>query len=453
MGRGSIRVGVAETHGAEVRWPREATATTGRILCFSISPDSGISELGRSNGCAIRALSRWAGCIEGPITIDLDRLSVRALNMSRTLAYLLIAAFAVLPCYGQEARHDPATTISVDVKVVTLPVTVRDTHGHIVTDLSKDDFVLQEDGRPQSIRYFSRETNLPLTLGLLVDTSLSQRNVLDEERDASKVFLDDMLTDAKDKAFLIHFDHEVELLQDLTSARDKLQSALDLLKTPSFERDTSSGSGEPNDSRSGRMRRTGGTLLYDAVYLASDELMKKQEGRKALIVLSDGVDRGSKEPLMSAVEAAQRANTVVYSILFVDPHREDHAGYDRGGRRGSGWPGGGGGWPGGGRGGPGAGRRPTQEVHVDGKKILDRIARETGGRMYEVSKKQSVAQIYAGIAEELRTQYILGYTPDKESAASGYHKIKLEAKRKDLDVQTRDGYYAENTAETKKPGF
>jgi|SRR5215831_4585694 len=380
--------------------------------------------------------------------------------MSRTLAYVLSISISVLPFYAQEVSNNPATTISVDVKVVTLPVSVRDKHGQIVRDLTKDDFVLQEDGRPQSIRYFSQETNLPLTLGLLVDTSLSQRNVLDEERDASKTFLDDMLTDAKDKAFLIHFDHEVELLQDLTTARDKLQSALDLLRTPTFERDASGRSGDPQkDQRSGRMHRTGGTLLYDAIFLAADELMKKQDGRKALIVLSDGVDRGSKESLGSAVEAAQRANTVVYSILFVDPHHEGRGTYDRGGgHRGGGWPGGGGGgwpgggWPGGGRGGPGGGR-PTQEVRVDGKKILDRISRETGGRMYEVSKKQSVAQIYSGIAEELRTQYILGYTPDKESATSGYHRIKLEAKRKDLDVQTRDGYYAETAIESKKSGI
>jgi VWFA-related protein len=344
----------------------------------------------------------------------------------------------------------------VDVKVVTLPVTVRDKKGQIVRNLTKDDFVLQEDGRPQAIKYFTQDTNLPLTLGLLVDTSLSQRNVLDQERNASKVFLDQMLTDPKDKAFLIHFDREVELLQDLTPSRDKLEAALQLLNAPQLQRNGggqsdpgSSGSGsDPQSSGTGqpRMSRGAGTLLYDAIFLASNELMKKQQGRKALIVLSDGDDRGSKESLQSAIEAAQRADTVVYSILFADNHQDSNGyGHQGGGmgRHGGGFPGGGG-WPGGGGSGGGGGRgRNPQEPRVDGKKILDQISRETGGRLYEVSKKQAIDQIYDSIAEELRTQYNLGYTPDKGNAEASYHKIILVAKQKDLVVQTRDGYYAE----------
>ena|SRR5271166_65175 len=141
---------------------------------------------------------------------------------------LLSLFFVDSPAHGQEAHGQAVTTMSVDVKVVTLPVTVRDKKGQIVRNLTKDDFVLQEDGRSQTIKYFTQDTNLPLTLGLLVDTSLSQRNVLDQERNASKVFLDQMLTDAKDKAFLIHFDREVELPQDLTSSHDKLQAGLEL---------------------------------------------------------------------------------------------------------------------------------------------------------------------------------------------------------------------------------
>jgi VWFA-related protein len=361
------------------------------------------------------------------------------------------------PVRGQDAHGQDATTMSVDVKVVTLPVTVRDKKGQIVRNLTKDDFVLQEDGRPQVIKYFTQDANLPLTLGLLVDTSLSQRNVLDQERNASKVFLDQMLTDAKDRAFLIHFDREVELLQDLTSSREKLQAGLELLRTPQLDRnggsgDPGSGSSDPQSSPgpgNGRpqMHRGGGTLLYDAIFLASDELMKKQQGRKALIVLSDGDDRGSKESLQSAIEAAQRADTVVYSILFADNHRDsDGFGRQGGGgmgRHGGGWPGGG--WPGGGGsggGGRGGGRNP-QEPHVDGKKILEQLSKETGGRLYEVSKKQAIDQIYDNIAEELRTQYNLGYTPDKGNSEAGYHKISLAAKQKDLVVQTRDGYYAD----------
>jgi len=368
------------------------------------------------------------------------------------LGFALVCIFLLNgPLYSQDANGQAATTVAVDVKVVTLPVTVRDKKGQIVRNLTKDDFVLQEDGRPQVIKYFAQDTNLPLTLGLLVDTSLSQRNVLDQEKNASKVFLDQMLTNAKDKAFLIHFDREVELLQDLTSSREKLQAGLELLRTPQFDNSSnnpgSSGSGDPQSSPGNgqsRMHRGGGTLLYDAVYLASNELMKKQQGRKALIILSDGDDRGSKESLQGAIEAAQRADTVVYSILFADKDRASSFGGPGGGgmgRRGGGWPGSG--WPGGGGGGGRGGGRNPQEPRVDGKKILDQISKETGGRMYEVSKKQAIDQIYDSIAEELRTQYNLGYTPDKDNSGTGYHKISLVTKQKDLAVQTREGYYAD----------
>src|ERR1700694_5529370 len=254
------------------------------------------------------------------------------------VACALIAALVALPGLGPSIRaQDAAATIAVDVKELTLPVTVRDKHGKIVRDLTKDDFTLQEDGRQQTIRYLSQEANLPLTLGLLVDTSRSQTNVLDAERNASRSFLDQMLVQEKDKAFLIHFDREVELLQDLTASREKLQAALELLKTPS-DRGSSNDprSNDPNDSdsRSGSgSHHGGGTQLYDAVYLASNELMKKQQGRKALIILSDGVDRGSKTYLESAIESAQRADTVVYSIYFADSHHEDR---NEGQRRGGG---------------------------------------------------------------------------------------------------------------------
>ena len=182
--------------------------------------------------------------------------------------------------------------------------------------------------------------------------------------------------------------------------------------------------------------------------------MKKQQGRKALIILSDGVDRGSKTYLESAIESAQRADTVVYSIYFADSHRDDRdQGQRRGGgmgRGGGGYPGGGGGWPGGGGGYPGGGgggrggsQRHPEEPRTDGKKILERISRETGGRFFAVTKKETVGDIYSSIVEELRTQYSMGYTPDKDSTASGYHHIQLAVKRKELTVQTRDGYYAD----------
>ena len=176
----------------------------------------------------------------------------------------LAALLGVLPSLRAQ---DAAATMAVDVKVVTLPVTVRDKHGKIVRDLTKDDFTLQEDGRPQTIRYFSQDTNLPLTLGLLVDTSRSQTNVLDAERNASRSFFDQMLVQPKDKAFLIHFDREVELLQDLTASREKLQAALELLKTPSVrDRSNDPGSNDPNDSRN---RRSGSGSRLDIRRIAA----------------------------------------------------------------------------------------------------------------------------------------------------------------------------------------
>ena len=225
------------------------------------------------------------------------------LRRARRLAITLSAISLFL--LGQPLGSQQPPAIAVKVKVVNVLATVRTKHGEIVRDLTKNDFTLEEDGRPQEIRYFSHETDLPLTLGLLVDTSMSQRRVLGQERSASSTFLDQVLRVDKDQAFVIHFDREVELLQDLTSSRQKLQAALELLQTPQRSEqdrgnspDSWPGSGRGGGGRAGGGRggggRVGGTDLYDAVYLASNELMKKQQGRKALIVLSDGVDRGSK---------------------------------------------------------------------------------------------------------------------------------------------------------------
>jgi VWFA-related protein len=344
---------------------------------------------------------------------------------------------------SQTAPLPKAAPISVDVNVVNLLASVRDKHGKLVNNLTKDDFVLQQDGHAQTIKYFSQESNLPLTLGLLVDTSMSQRRVLDQERAASRTFVDHALREDRDKAFLIHFDREVELLQDLTPSRQKLEAALEQLGAPQFSQtSTSSGGGDPDDSsgggRSGRGGRGyggGGTLLYDAIYLASDEVIKKQQGRKALVVLSDGVDRGSKESLVEAIGTAQRADAMVYAIYFAD---KDSYG-DRGG---FGGPRMGGGMGGGGMGGRGGGGYPRRtEQRPDGKKILQQISRETGGRFFEVSKKETIDDIYNAIDEELRNQYSLGYTPEKPDASYGYHKLQLTTKNKDLVVQTREGFY------------
>lgn len=391
------------------------------------------------------------------------RQQSRGLRRAQSLALLLTAPLllvggALARQAQQQAQQQPAqapqasparqppqsaSKISSETRLVTVYATVRDKKGKIVANLNKEDFTLDEDGHPQAISHFVRDTDVPLTLGLLVDTSYSQRAVLDDERKASYTFLDHMLGD-KDRAFVIHFDHQVELLQDFTASRPKLQAALQLLDAS--PRDTAD-----DDQDSGQ--RHAGTLLYDAVYLASNELMQKQQGRKALFVLSDGVDRGSKKSLEDAVEAAQRADTSVYSILFASPEEErpreqhrTHGGWGAGG----GWPGGGGGWPGGGGGpggggpgGGGGGHRYPEENRANGKKVLEEISTQTGGRLFEISKKMSVDQIYAAIEEELRNQYSLGYSPSPADTGAGYHKIHLTTNNKDLTVQARDGYYTD----------
>jgi VWFA-related protein len=338
-------------------------------------------------------------------------------------AFLASAAAAGL-AFGQE----PDTKFSTDVKVVNVLATVRDKQGKIVTDLAKDDFDLSEEGRPQIIRYFSRETDLPLTLGLLVDTSLSQREVLGEERDASRRFVEKVLRPDRDQTFLIHFDHDTELLQDLTNSKDKLERALDQLELPQDGRPQmrrSGGGGYPGGGGGGG--RQAGTTLYDAILLASDELMKKQVGRKAFILLTDGVDNGSKVRLFEAIESAQRADTLVYSIYFTgqesQPQQPFSIGMGGGRRRGGGYP-----------------PRQTGE-RTDGKKILQQISRETGGGYFEVSKKLPIDQIYDRIEEELRNQYSLGYTSDKPDAGTAFRHIAVNVKNKGMIVQTRQGYY------------
>jgi VWFA-related protein len=336
------------------------------------------------------------------------------------------------------ASAQDQTTFSTDVKVVSVFATVRDKKGQIVRDLTKDDFVLEEDTHTQTIRYFSRETDLPLTLGLLVDTSLSQRRVLVQERTASYKFFDQVLRQDKDMAFVIHFDREVELLKDLTSSKKDLDAALNQLDTPQLQsRDQGSAGGNgggggdnggyPGGRGSGGGRRGGGgggTLLYDAILLASDEIMKKQHGRKAVVLLTDGVDRNSKTSLTAAIESAQRADTLVYSILFKDQEEYGGFGGQGMGRR------------------HGGGRFPQQQ-RPDGKKILEQISKETGGGFFEVSKKQPIEKIYEQIQDELRSQYNLGYTSDQTNAGAGFRKITLTAKQKGLVVQAREGYYAE----------
>jgi VWFA-related protein len=292
------------------------------------------------------------------------------------------------------AQQDEAT-FTTGVKVVNVLATVRTKKNEIVRDLTKDDFTLTENGRPQTIRYFSKETDLPLTVGLMVDTSMSQQKVLESERTASFRFLDQVLRESKDKLFVMQFDMAVQLRQPLTSSRKDLEEVLPYVDTPT--------------RRELSMQDGGGTRLYDAIVEASNKVLQDQKNRKAMIVLSDGGENGSSATLTDAIEAAQRADTLIYSILFSD----------------SSYP-----------------APPFGFGGMDGKEILLRLSKETGASFYQVSKKQGIGQIYQAIEEELRSQYNLGFISDRPNEISEFRALKLTTKRKDLVLQYRERYWA-----------
>jgi VWFA-related protein len=372
----------------------------------------------------------------------------------------------------QPAPDQSAATLKIQAREVVLPVTVRDKHGALVTSLKVGDFTLTEDGRPETIKSFTRESNLPFRLGLLVDTSRSVSSALDNERKAAEKFVDQMLpadpgsatpspatpssttpspAPQGDEAFLIHFDREVELLEDFTNSREKLHHELDDMGATRASGNASQGPETSDSPGSGQSHGRGGTQLYDAIYLACHELMEPKDGRKALVVFSDGADRGSKETLNDAVDAADHANVAVYTIYFKGEQENNglgngYPGGRRGGMGGGGYPGGGGGYPGGGGGYPGGGGRrrgdDTAANGMDGKKIMEKIATRTGARYFEAKKKDNLDEIYGQIAEELRGQYLLTYTPDQVDKDGGFHKIALKANKDDLIVVTREGYYA-----------
>jgi VWFA-related protein len=348
----------------------------------------------------------------------------------------------------QPAAQPPAAAGKVQAREVNLPVTVRDKRGALVTNLTAADFTLTEDGRPQTIKSFARESDLPFLSGLLVDTSRTESGAMEAERKAAEKFVDQILpgdsksTKPGDQAFLIHFDREVELLEDFTNSRDKLDRELEQMGSTSAERSARQGPETTGDDtgRSQGGSSQNGRQLYDAIYLASDELMKPKDGRKALILFSNGVDRGSTETLNEALDAAERANLSVYTIYFKGEEERSESSFpSRRGGMGGGYPGGGG-WPGSGGGRRGGGEEKSS---VDGLKIMQEIATRTGGRYLEAKKKENLEEMYNQIAEELHGQYLLTYTPDQVDKDGGYHKIALKPKNPDLTVVTRAGYYAQ----------
>jgi VWFA-related protein len=273
-----------------------------------------------------------------------------------------------------------------DVKVVNILANVLTKNHEIVRDLNQDDFTVLENGRPQTIRYFAKQSDLPLTIGLLVDTSMSQRRVLDAERGASFRFLDQVLRETKDHVFILQFDMNVLLKQGLTASRRDLDAALAFVDTPTRQQL--------------RSQMGGGTLLYDAVVTASNDVMKAQAGRKALIILTDGMDYGSEASLSSAVEAAQRADTLIYTIMFSDTNG------------------------------------------TEGRGVLQRLSKETGAGAFEVTKKQGIEAIFSAIEDELRSQYSIGYVSDVPVRISEFRKLQVIVKPKGYLVQARDRYWA-----------
>ena len=310
----------------------------------------------------------------------------------------LLAAAGALCAPLARAWQD--VTFSTEIKVVNVLATVRRPNGEIVRSLTKDDFVLTENGRPQEIRYFSAETDLPLTIGLLIDTSWSQRRVMDAEKVASFAFVSEVLREATDHIFLVQFDMGIEFRQKLTSSRKEFEDALRRVELPSM--------------RQLELQHDGGTLLYEAVAVAARDVMRPLDGRKALIILSDGVDTQSEVPLSTAIEEAQRAGTLIYSIVFSDANAY---GTSLGPLFGGGDSG-------------------------HGRSVLQRFSRETGGRCLEVSKTLSIEQIFKDIQDELRSQYNLGYVSDVPVRISEFRKMQLATKRKGLVVQAQSRYWA-----------
>jgi VWFA-related protein len=255
----------------------------------------------------------------------------------------------------------------VSTEVVNVYAVVEDRKKHLIPNLTKDDFEIAEDKAPQEIRYFSRETDTPLTLGIMVDTSPSQGRVLDIEKQEAKAFLQQVLR-PKDMAFVLHFDVEVELLQDFTSDSRLLARAIG-------ETAINGGGRGVLPSPVPTADVGGATHLYDAIYLAANELMKNEVGRKVLIMLTDGEDQGSRVKLNAALEAAQKSDVIIYSVAIID--RAFYWGHVMG---------------------------------FGGDSVLKKLSEETGGRVIQVDRARDTAGAFQQIADELRTQYLLGYT-------------------------------------------
>lgn len=320
----------------------------------------------------------------------------------------------------QAGTEAPPPVFSTNVQVVNLFAVVHDSTGRLRNDLAKENFELRADGKLQTITYFSQQTNLPLTLGVLVDTSASMLRVFNEERTAGSKFLKQVLREHTDQAFLVSFDRNVRLLQGLTSSRRKLQSGLGVLDSQTwFERQMAE-----RHNANGK-RRVASTALYDAVVQSSSNFLHAPAGRKAIVLLSDGVDDGSVTSLRNAVAAALQSNTAIYSI-----HIFNRASYSTDAPENT----------------PSAvitspeDKRHQREI-LYGKGVLLHLARRTGGEFFDVTGEQNLSSIFARIEQELRSQYSLGFSPSAEQATGGFHSVSLNVTSPGFAVQTRTSYF------------
>jgi VWFA-related protein len=333
-------------------------------------------------------------------------------HMVRILvAACLLSFLAGATCLGwgqtdsqQNDQDQSVETLKVNVNVVQLFFNVKDKHGALIADQTKDDFEVLEDGKPQTIKYFTAESNLPLTLGILIDSSGSQERVLEMEKEVGGAFLNEILRD-KDLAFVLSFDVNVDLLQDFTNSTRRLRAALNSAR---INTGGGGGCGGVPGLGGGPVPCAGtpkGTLLYDAIYLASHDELSHEVGRKAMIILTDGEDQGSQLKVKDAIEAAQKADAIVYVLLIADRGFYGLGGYS-------------------------------------GDAAMKKLAAETGGRVIEVGNKtEKLKQAFNQIAQELRSQYNVGYTPTNTKLDGTFRRIDIRSK-KGYKVQARSGYYA-----------
>jgi VWFA-related protein len=308
-----------------------------------------------------------------------------------------VLVLVVIALAAMSAAEPPQMTLKVGVDLVNVLCTVTDAKGRLVPGLTQQDFVIEEDGRKQDIRYFSRESELPLTLGLLIDTSPSVKPTFDQERVAASRFLDQVLRQ-KDLAMVIGFEKSVTLVQDFTEDLDLLRRSIDELEI-----------GPVID---------GGTSLYDAVYLAANEKLKAEAGRKAVILISDGDDTTSKMRPEETMRAVHASDTVVYTIAIGGRWR----GFGGYGRRGAG----------------GFGDHGT----------LKRLSAETGGSFFDIRDRQSFSDAFSQINQELRNQYSIGYVSSNPLKDGKYRRIKITPRDPTLRIQARKGYYAAQKPDT-----